>query len=73
MVNELGNVRKNCLWVVSWRETIKVAKRSSVSCKAYTVSRRIRITGIIILVTFKNGRPRLVVFIMWDDEAWGES
>lgn len=30
--NELGNVRKNCLCVESWRETIKVAKRSRVSC-----------------------------------------
>ena len=30
-MNELGNVRKNCLCVVSWREPIKVANRSSVS------------------------------------------
>ena len=29
---ELGKLRKNCLFVVSSRETTSVAKRSSVSC-----------------------------------------
>ena len=32
-MNEFGNVRKNCLWLLSSRETIKVAKRSRVSLK----------------------------------------
>jgi hypothetical protein len=32
-VKEFANVRKNCLWLVSSRETIKVAKRSKVSLK----------------------------------------
>ena len=31
VVKEFGNVRKNCLWFVSSRETIRVAKRSKVS------------------------------------------
>jgi hypothetical protein len=31
--NEFGKDRKNCLWVVSCNETIRVAKRSRVSCK----------------------------------------
>ena len=30
-MNEFGNVRKNCLWLLSSRETIRVAKRSKVS------------------------------------------
>lgn len=32
MRKELGKLRKNCLFVVSSRDTIRVAKRSSVSC-----------------------------------------
>jgi hypothetical protein len=31
--NELGNVRKNCLWDESWSDTIRVAKRSRVSLR----------------------------------------
>lgn len=30
-MKEFANVRKNCLWLVSSRDTIKVAKRSKVS------------------------------------------
>jgi len=50
---EFGKDRKNCLCVVSCRETTSVAKRSRVS--------------------FRKGRPRFVVFIMWEEEAWGEA
>lgn len=32
VVNEFGKERKNCLCVVSWRDTIRVANRSRVSC-----------------------------------------
>jgi len=32
VVNEFANVRKNCLWVVNSRETIRVANKSRVSC-----------------------------------------
>ena len=33
MRKELGKLRKNCLFVVSSRETTSVAKRSRVSCR----------------------------------------
>jgi len=46
VVKELGKDLKNCLWVESSKDTIKVANRSKVS--------------------FKNGLPRFVVFIIWE-------
>lgn len=40
MENELGNDRKNCLCVVSCRETTRVAKRSRVSWEGWEVRKR---------------------------------
>jgi hypothetical protein len=50
---EFGKDRKNCLCVVSCKETMRVAKRSRVS--------------------FRKGRPRFVVFIICEEEAWAEA
>ena len=68
-MKEFGNVRKNCLWLLSSRETIKVAKRSKVSLK-----RELRKTGIRRKkegYTFRYGLPRFVTFIICEDVAWG--
>ena len=41
-MKEFAKVRKNCLWLVSSRETIRVAKRSKVSLR-----RRVSKLGVL--------------------------
>lgn len=68
-MKEFGNVRKNCLWLVSSRETIKVAKRSKVSLNSRVRKRCVqkgRKMG-----TLRYGLPLFVTFIMWEEVAWG--
>ena len=69
VVKEFGNVRKNCLWLASSRETTKVAKRSKVSLKRGV--RNPSISGEEKGRTFRYGLPRFVTFIMWEEVAWG--
>ena len=70
MEKEFGKDRKNCLCVVSWRETTRVAKRSRVSCVRECQGRKGQENEER---AFKKGRPRFVVFIMCEEEAWGEA
>jgi hypothetical protein len=69
VVKEFANVRKNCLWLISSRETTKVAKRSKVSLKRGL--RKTSIFGEERMRTFRYGLPRFVTFIMWEEVAWG--
>jgi len=50
-VKEFAKVRKNCLWLVSSRETTKVAKRSKVSLGRGV--RKARVSGEERMRTFR--------------------
>lgn len=67
VVKEWGKVLKNCLWGPSCRETMRVAKRSRVSCQEKIGVRRAPGTTTRSLGTLRKGLPRFVVFIMWEE------
>jgi hypothetical protein len=64
VVNEWGKLLKNCLWVTRSSDTIRVAKRSSVSWNGEEGGQPSVRSGQGMGRTLRNGLPRFVTFIM---------